>query len=151
MIELYYSIGLLSAAVIFQGIVHYYLTRVVSSRKQQHPENVTLLSLDRRLSSSNSTLAEMDAAETLDGDEPPVFFELLSQTGSEMLMVCAIVCCDAQEFGILFCFRAGRKNFEFGFVSLIFSFLRFSIVRVPARLKPLFGNAWTVIRLPIFL
>ena len=41
-----------------------------------------------RISSHNS-LPEMDAAsaESLDGDEPPVFFELLSQTGSEMMMV----------------------------------------------------------------
>lgn len=83
MIEIYYSLGLISAAAIFQIIVKFTLNR---------REKATLLQLEqqqRRMSASSSSLTEMDvaSAEALEGDEPAVFFQLLSQTGSEMLMV----------------------------------------------------------------
>ena len=81
--HLYYTFMWLSGAVIFQAIVHFTLKRRKREEarlEQQHHHH--------RISSHNS-LPEMDAAsaESLDGDEPPVFFELLSQTGSEMMMV----------------------------------------------------------------
>jgi hypothetical protein len=42
-------------------------------------------------SSSHAVSGELfqDEIDPLDGDEPPVFFELLSQTGCEMMRVCA--------------------------------------------------------------
>ena len=77
MIEISYSLGLLAAAVIFQAIVHYSLKR---GRNQQQAQE-----LHQRHLSNSSLLAPEESS--LDGDEPPVFFELLSQTGSEMMMV----------------------------------------------------------------
>uniref|UniRef100_A0A7S3P543 Uncharacterized protein n=1 Tax=Amphora coffeiformis TaxID=265554 RepID=A0A7S3P543_9STRA len=87
--HLWYSLALLSAAVIFQSIVHY------SLKRRKRLQEVQALNLQQQQqqqqhcrNSSNASLPDMDitcTTESLDGDEPPVFFELLSQTGSEMM------------------------------------------------------------------
>ena len=83
-----YSLALLSAAVIFQSIVHY------SLRRRKRLQQVQALNLQQqhqhKRNSSHNSLPDMDLScttQSLDGDEPAVFFELLSQTGSEMMMV----------------------------------------------------------------
>ena len=81
MIEITYSLGLLAAAVIFQVIVHYTLQR--GKRRQE----VEAQRLSQGSLSASSVLLEESS---LDGDEPPVFFELLDQTGGEMMNVRAM-------------------------------------------------------------
>lgn len=94
-----YSLALLSAAAIFQSIVHYSLKRrkrlqeLQAHNLQQHQQQEQERQQHRK-NSSNSSLPDMDIScttESLDGDEPPVFFELLSQTGSQMMSVRDVV------------------------------------------------------------
>lgn len=81
--EFYYSLAFLAAAIVFQAITRFSTKRTQSSLQEQ----ANLRLEQNRNSKSNSSLPELDASctESLDGDEPPVFFELLSQTGSEMM------------------------------------------------------------------
>lgn len=81
--------------VIIQAIVHYSLV----ARKRQHekeeaPLDIALLDeeedgLSPRGSYGDSAPLEVLAVQrdSLDGDEPQIFFQLLTQTGSEMLHV----------------------------------------------------------------
>ena len=78
MIEITYSLGLLAAAVIFQAIVHYTLKRGKLRQEEQRSSLVV---------EQPTTTALVLEESSLDGDEPPVFFELLDQTGCEMMNV----------------------------------------------------------------
>ena len=92
--DIVFSIFAWVSVVLFQAVVHY-----AFGRKREQEEALT-----ERPSSSDSSDSEEDDSvreqqillsksreedgeEALDGDEPEEFFELLSQTGSEMASV----------------------------------------------------------------
>jgi hypothetical protein len=80
MIEISYAIVVWSVAIVFQAAVHYSLKRRKRLQEAPVPAAAAELSSPLLLCGNGS----------LDGDEPPVFFELLTQTGSEMMNVCAM-------------------------------------------------------------
>jgi hypothetical protein len=77
MIEISYAIIVWSVAIVFQAAVHY------SLKRRKRLQEATLPAAGHL----SSPLPVCDNG-SLDGDEPPVFFELLTQTGSEMMNVC---------------------------------------------------------------
>lgn len=135
--ELYYSLALISAVLVFQAIVRYSNKRTQRLRQEAYCRTTSSSNSHNNASSpalSYTSLPELDAtcAESLDGDEPPVFFELLSQTGSEMMNTVS-----ANKVGTQNCYRS---------FLLTFNYLYSCHFRVTDPLKTLSANAWTVMK-----